>query len=150
MQRSNVSPSPGSGTQAPASGAAMLATRTAGAYATVRKQFNLSIAKFEGIEEPLARIGGMTYAMDAARVLAAGAVDAGERPSVASAIVKCYLTEGMRRTINDAMDIAGGTPRRITSGSRGRAQRSSPDGPRRAASSAASAEPLDRSRRRSA
>ena len=104
-----------------ASGAAMLATRTAAAYATVRKQFNLPIAKFEGIEEPLARIGALTYAMDAARVLTAGAVDAGERPSVASAIVKCYLTEGMRRTINDAMDIVGGAgicrgPRNVLAG----------------------------------
>jgi acyl-CoA dehydrogenase len=87
----------------------------------VRKQFNLPIAKFEGIEEPLARIGALTYAMDAARVLTAGAVDAGERPSVASAIVKCYLTEGMRRTINDAMDIVGGAgicrgPRNVLAG----------------------------------
>ncbi len=91
-----------------ATASAMMATRVAGAHATVRKQFDLAIGKFEGIEEPLARIGGMTYAMDAARWLTAGAVDDGERPSVASAIVKCYLTEGMRAVTNDAMDILGG------------------------------------------
>ncbi len=91
-----------------ASGAGRLATRTAGAYATVRKQFGVPIGSFEGIHEPLARIAGWTYAMDAARVLTAGAVDAGEKPSVASAIVKYTLTEAMRSVTNDAMDVVGG------------------------------------------
>ncbi len=91
-----------------ATGAAELAARTAGAYATIRKQFDTPIGKFEGIEAPLARIAAMTYAMDAARRLTAGAVDAGEKPAVASAIVKCYLTEGMRSVTNDAMDLVGG------------------------------------------
>ncbi|QDU69825.1 acyl-CoA dehydrogenase [Engelhardtia mirabilis] len=89
-------------------GAAQMATRAVGAYATVREQFGIPIAKFEGIEERLARIGGLTYAMDAARVLTAGSIDAGEQPSVISAIVKCYLTESMRVVTNDAMDIVGG------------------------------------------
>ncbi len=91
-----------------ASGASQMVTRVAGAYATIRKQFNTQIGKFEGIEEPLARIGAMTYMMNAARVVTAGAVDAGEKPSVVSAVVKCYLTEGMRDVTNDAMDIVGG------------------------------------------
>jgi acyl-CoA dehydrogenase len=89
-------------------GAAQLAARVVGAYATVREQFDTPIGRFEGIEEPLARIGGITYMMDAARTLTAGAVDAGERPAVLSAIVKCYLTEGMRSVVNDAMDIRAG------------------------------------------
>jgi acyl-CoA dehydrogenase len=89
-------------------GAAQLAARVVGAYATVREQFDTPIGRFEGIEEPLARIGGLTYMMDAARTLTAGAVDAGERPAVLSAIVKCYLTEGMRLVVNDAMDIRAG------------------------------------------
>ena len=91
-----------------ASGSGKIAARTAGAYATIRKQFGISIGNFEGIHEPLARIGAWTYAMDAARQLTAGAVDAGEKPSVASAVVKCYLTEAMRDVTNDAMDIVGG------------------------------------------
>jgi len=103
------------------SGAAQLATRTTGAYATVRKQFNTPIGRFEGIEAPLARIGGLTYAMEAARRLTAGAVDDGEKPAVASAVVKCYMTEGMRTVTNDAMDIVGGAgiclgPRNILGG----------------------------------
>jgi acyl-CoA dehydrogenase len=89
-------------------GAAQLAARVVGAYATVREQFDTPIGRFEGIEEPLARIGGMTYVMDAARTLTAGAVDAGERPAVLSAIVKCYLTEAMRSIVDDAMDIRAG------------------------------------------
>jgi acyl-CoA dehydrogenase len=89
-------------------GAAQLATRVVGAYATVREQFDTPIGRFEGIEEPLARIGGLTYLMDAARVLTCGAVDAGESPAVLSAIVKAYLTEAMRTVVNDAMDVRAG------------------------------------------
>ena len=87
---------------------AELATRLVSAYATVREQFDTPIGRFEGIEEPLARIGGLTYLMNAARKLTAGAVDAGEKPAVLSAIVKAYLTEGMRRVVIDAMDIRAG------------------------------------------
>ncbi|MFZ5469419.1 MAG: acyl-CoA dehydrogenase [Myxococcota bacterium] len=89
-------------------GMAELGARVVGAYATVREQFDTPIGRFEGIEEPLARIGGLTYLMNAARVVTAGAVDAGERPSVISAIVKAYLTESMRQLVNDAMDIRAG------------------------------------------
>ncbi len=89
-------------------GASQLAVRTVGAYATVREQFGMSIGRFEGVEERIARIGGFNYLMDAARTLTAGSIDAGEQPSVISAIVKCYATEGMRTVINDAMDVVGG------------------------------------------
>jgi acyl-CoA dehydrogenase len=89
-------------------GAAQLCTRVVGAYATVREQFDTPIGRFEGIEEPLARIGGLTYLMDAARALTCAAVDAGERPAVLSAIVKAYLTEAMRVVVNDAMDVRAG------------------------------------------
>ena len=103
-------------------GAAQLSTRTTSAYANVREQFGLPIGRFEGIEEPLARIAGMTYMMDAARRLTTGAIDAGEKPAVISAIVKRYLTEGMRSVVNDAMDVQAGAaisrgPRNILAGS---------------------------------
>ena len=91
-----------------ATGAAQLCARVAGAYGTVREQFDLPIGRFEGIEEPLAKIGGMTYVMSGARVLTAGAVDAGEKPAVISAIMKAYLTEGMRTVVNAAMDVQAG------------------------------------------
>ncbi len=89
-------------------GAGKLASRATGAYAAVRKQFKTPIGKFEGIAEVLGRIAGNAYAMDAARGLTTLAVDRGEKPSVASAIVKYHLTERMRKVIDDAMDIHGG------------------------------------------
>lgn len=93
---------------ATSTGAAKLATRTSGAYGRVRVQFKTPIGRFEGVEEVLSRIGGNTYMMNAARVMTAGAVDLGEKPSVISAIVKYHLTERGRQAINDAMDVHGG------------------------------------------
>ncbi|MFQ5570414.1 MAG: acyl-CoA dehydrogenase [Rhodothermales bacterium] len=82
--------------------------RVASAHATVRKQFGLSIGKFEGIEEPLARIGGLNYLMEAARKYTLGAIDQGAAPAVVTAIMKYNLTELARKNVNDGMDILGG------------------------------------------
>jgi acyl-CoA dehydrogenase len=82
--------------------------RTTGAYSRVRSQFRVPIGKFEGVEEALARMGGNLYLMEAARVTTAAAVDLGEKPSVASAIVKYHCTERARQIVNDAMDVHGG------------------------------------------
>ncbi len=89
-------------------GAGKLACRATGAYARIRRQFKLPIGQMEGVEEPLARMAGLTYRMEAARVMTCAAVDRGEKPSVLSAIVKYSLTEGMRHVVNDAMDVQGG------------------------------------------
>lgn len=89
-------------------GMAKLSTRAVGAYARVRSQFRTPVGKFEGVEEALARMGGHTYMMDAARSMTAGAVDLGEKPSVVSAIVKYHVTERARQVVNDGMDIIGG------------------------------------------
>jgi acyl-CoA dehydrogenase len=83
-------------------------SRFVGAYARVRKQFKLPIGSFEGVQEALARIGGYTNLMDAARRMTAGAIDLGEKPTVLSAILKYHNTEMMRTVINDSMDILGG------------------------------------------
>ncbi len=100
----------GRGIMLPASGvtAAKLAARTTGAYSRVREQFNVPIGKFEGVEEALARIGGLTYLMEGARLLTCAGLLAGEKPSVVSAIVKQQLTDRAREVTNDAMDIHGG------------------------------------------
>jgi acyl-CoA dehydrogenase len=79
-----------------------------GAYARIRRQFKLSIGKMEGVHEPLARIGGNAYLMDAVTTMSTGAIDLGEKPSVISAIAKYHLTEKMRQCVSDAMDIHGG------------------------------------------
>ena len=100
----------GRGISLPSTGVASgkAASRFVGAYARVRKQFNLPIGKFEGIEEALGRIAGLTYAMDAGRRFTCAALDQGEKPSVVSAILKHYNTDNMRGVMNDAMDIVGG------------------------------------------
>ncbi|HUP31377.1 MAG TPA: acyl-CoA dehydrogenase, partial [Usitatibacter sp.] len=88
--------------------AGKLGSRATGAYARIRSQFRTPIGKFEGVEEPLARIGGNTYLMDATRRMTMVALDLGEKPSVISAICKYHMTERMRQVLNDAMDIHGG------------------------------------------
>ena len=85
-----------------------LTARAVGAYARVRRQFKLPIGRFEGVEEALTRIGANTYLSDATRIMTAGAVDLGEKPSVVSAIAKYHVTERARRTVNDGMDVLGG------------------------------------------
>jgi acyl-CoA dehydrogenase len=79
-----------------------------GAYAHIRRQFKLSIGKMEGIEEPLARIAGNAYVMDAAATLITTGIMQGEKPAVLSAIVKYHCTHRAQQSIIDAMDIAGG------------------------------------------
>ncbi|MCW5593204.1 MAG: acyl-CoA dehydrogenase [Burkholderiales bacterium] len=88
--------------------AGKIGTRATGAYARIRSQFKTPIGRFEGIEEPLARIGGTTYLMDAMRRMTMAALDMGEKPSVISAICKYHMTERMRAILNDAMDVHGG------------------------------------------
>lgn len=90
-------------------GGGKLASRATGAYSRVRKQFKVPIARFEGVEEVLSMIAGYTYMMDSARTMTAQAVDMGIKPSVISAIVKYNLTERMRKIINGAVDIQGGS-----------------------------------------
>jgi acyl-CoA dehydrogenase len=85
-----------------------LVCRSVGAYAAVRKQFKVPIGKFEGISEVLARIAGTTYTLNAVRGFTTAALDSGEDPSVASAIIKYHSTERMRVIVNDAMDILAG------------------------------------------
>lgn len=93
---------------AQSTGGAKLATRATGAYAAIRRQFGLNIGKFEGIEEPMAKIGGYTYLMEAARKFTTGGLDKGAKPAVITAIMKYNFTELFREIINGAMDVVGG------------------------------------------
>jgi acyl-CoA dehydrogenase len=90
-----------------AAGAA-LAARTTGAYARVRRQFNLPIGQFEGVQERLARLAANAYALDAGRRLTCAGLALGRHPSVISAIMKSHATELMRQSANDAMDVHAG------------------------------------------
>jgi acyl-CoA dehydrogenase len=91
-----------------AAGAAQAAVYASAAYARIRRQFNMPIGRFEGIEQVLARMAARTYIMDAARSVTAGAIDGGEKPSVPSAMLKYHATEFGRMIANDAMDVHGG------------------------------------------
>lgn len=93
---------------AQATGGTKLAMRVTSAHAVVRRQFGVSIGKFEGVEEPLARIGASTYALEAMRRYCLGALDKGIKPGVITAMQKYYATEMGRKVIIDAMDIMGG------------------------------------------
>ena len=84
------------------------AAMATGAYSRIRRQFKQPIGHMEGVEEPLARLGGNAYVMDAASNLTVAGIDLGEKPSVISAIVKYHCTHRGQQSIIDAMDIVGG------------------------------------------
>ena len=85
-----------------------IAAFSAGAYARIREQFNLPVSRFEGIQEVVGYIASDTYRLDAARRLTLAAIDEGEKPAIISAIMKYHATEGMRRSVNAAMDVHSG------------------------------------------
>jgi acyl-CoA dehydrogenase len=91
-----------------ATGFVRMAVASTGAYARIRKQFGLAIARFEGVQDALARIGGNAYAIAALSRASAAAVDRGEKPAVPSTIAKYHATELGREVVKDAMDVHGG------------------------------------------
>ncbi|NIP48390.1 MAG: DUF1974 domain-containing protein, partial [Gammaproteobacteria bacterium] len=91
-----------------AAGGGQAASYATGAYAIIRKQFNTSIANFEGVGDALTRIAGYSYIMNSAVSVTSGAIDQGEKPAVPSAILKYHCTELGRKVSNDAMDVHGG------------------------------------------
>jgi acyl-CoA dehydrogenase len=91
-----------------ATGGAKGGVYSTAAYARIRRQFNLPIGKFEGVEAFIARMAARTYIMDAARSVTLAAIDAGEKPAVPAGILKYHVTEFGRMTANDAMDVQGG------------------------------------------
>lgn len=93
---------------ASAVGGALWLARHVGAYSTVREQFGIPIGAMEGVRERVARIAALSYMMEGARVYSCGAVDAGHRPSVVSALMKYATTHLARELTNDAMDVMGG------------------------------------------
>ncbi|WP_226469002.1 acyl-CoA dehydrogenase [Luteimonas panaciterrae] len=91
-----------------ASGGGKMGAVVTGAYARIRKQFGLSVGRFEGVEEALARIGGKAYTASALAQATAMAVDRGEKPAVPSAIAKYHCTSMGRELSSDIMDVLGG------------------------------------------
>ncbi|MEE8092692.1 MAG: acyl-CoA dehydrogenase [Gammaproteobacteria bacterium] len=89
-------------------GGSLAALYATGAYARIRRQFNLPIGKFHGVGEVLARMAGNAYIMKAGSRVTCAALNAGEEPAVPTAILKYHNTEFGRDIANDAMDIHGG------------------------------------------
>ena len=77
-------------------------------HARIRKQFGIPIGRFEGVEEPLTRIAGLNYLMEATQNYTLSALNQGLNPPVATAITKYNITELGRKLTMDGMDIMGG------------------------------------------
>ncbi|CDZ76523.1 Acyl-coenzyme A dehydrogenase [Legionella massiliensis] len=90
------------------SASSSIAYLATGAFARIRRQFNVEIGNFEGVEEKLAEIAGLNYLVNATRLLTVAAVNEHKKPSVASAITKYFNTELARITVNSSMDIHAG------------------------------------------
>ncbi len=89
-------------------GTGKITYRLSGSYSRIRKQFNLPISSFEGIEEALGYIAGYTYMLEACRIMTAGAIDQNINPSIVSAIAKYHMTEMSRKVVSYGLDIHAG------------------------------------------
>ena len=78
-----------------------------GAYARIRRQFNMEVGKFEGVQEATAEIAAGAYTLEAMRELVTQSLEDGT-PSVMSAMAKYHATELMRTLVNHGMDVVGG------------------------------------------
>jgi len=94
----------------PALGAAMQQTSlfVSHGYGQIREQFGMPVGRFHAVAGLIGAMSAELYASDAARRFTAAALDRGEQPSVASAMLKVQLTEAGRRAVNRGMDILGG------------------------------------------
>ncbi len=90
---------------AQSAGGTKLCARVTSNHSFIRKQFGVSIGKFEGVEEPLARIAGGAYFLEAMRRYVLSALDQHISPPVVTAIAKYNGTEVGRSLMNDAMDV---------------------------------------------
>ncbi|CAA0100840.1 Acyl-coenzyme A dehydrogenase [Halioglobus japonicus] len=80
---------------------------TVGAFARVRRQFNIEIGKFEGVQEATADIAAGAYTLEAMRQLVTRGLEEGA-PSVLTAMAKYHATERMRHLVNHGMDVVSG------------------------------------------
>lgn len=80
---------------------------TVGAFSRVRRQFNMEIGKFEGVQEATAEIAAGAYMLEAMRRMVTRGLDEGA-PGVLTAMAKYHATEHMRRLVNHAMDVVSG------------------------------------------
>jgi len=89
-------------------GGAKVVAATTGAYSMVRQQFGIAIGQMEGVEDKVGKIAGLTYMLEASRVYACSALDAGQEPPVTSAVLKAYTTDVARQIVTEGMDVMAG------------------------------------------
>ena len=81
--------------------------RSVGAFSRIRRQFNVEVGKFEGVQEASAEIAALAYTLEAQRHFVTKGLEDGI-PSVMTSMAKYHATEMMRVLINHGMDIGGG------------------------------------------
>lgn len=85
-----------------------LALFSTATYASVREQFSLPIGSFQGVQDVIGEIVGLSYMLEAVRTQTLTGIDRGHRPSVVTALAKYHMTETSRHIINRAMDVLAG------------------------------------------
>ncbi len=80
---------------------------TVGAFARIRRQFNMEVGKFEGVQEATAEIAAGAYTLEAMRQLVTRGLEDGP-PGVLTAMAKYHATERMRDLVNHGMDVVSG------------------------------------------
>ena len=89
-------------------GGMVRAVKVTGLYARVRKQFGQPIGYFEGVQEPLACIAGLSFLSQTLRDFTVSDFSSGVVSPTASAIAKYNLSEFHRKVLKDSMDILSG------------------------------------------
>ncbi len=80
---------------------------TVGAFARIRRQFNMEVGKFEGVQEVTAEIAAGAYTLEAMRQMVTRGLQDGA-PGVLTAMAKYHATERMRELVNHGMDVVSG------------------------------------------
>ena len=85
-----------------------LALKSSIEYSLIRKQFNQSIYRFQGVAEKILPLAADALEMKAMSDFHLTLLDQGYNPSIGSAILKYNHTECLRSNVNRAMDIHAG------------------------------------------
>ena len=94
---------------ATANSSSKVATFGVYSYACHRRQFNIPLAKMQGVQEKLIEMFFNTWVIQSSVALTNTILDSGEKPAVLSAIMKQQTTDRGRIVLDNAMDIYAGS-----------------------------------------
>jgi alkylation response protein AidB-like acyl-CoA dehydrogenase len=90
-------------------GVAKECLRLASEHVRTRVQFGQPIGKFQLVQEKIARMAALTYAMESATYLTAGWFDRGEHEfMIETAMLKVFTSDSLWTIVNDAIQVLGG------------------------------------------